>query len=60
MIIPPGTRVHLLPFEDEGEEYGIVLGGEEDVITVLLDEQYRNEGDDGLREVTPDQIEQRS
>jgi tripartite-type tricarboxylate transporter receptor subunit TctC len=56
MAAKVGTRVRLLPFEGEGEEYGIVLGGEADVVTVRLDERYRNVHDDGLREVTPDQI----
>lgn len=59
--VPMGTRVRLLQDTAEGwdEEYGTVNGRSgEDEWVVTLDEKYRQgPGDDGLREVTLDQIE---
>lgn len=61
-----GQRVRLKPNHEEGwpEEFGEVCGGEEldwgNSYIVQVDEYYRNvdgDGDDGLREVTEDQME---
>jgi hypothetical protein len=62
---PEGTRVKLKADEQEGwpEQYGTSLGreGDSDVWMVSLDEEYRDKAckfyDDGLREVTVDQLE---
>lgn len=54
-----GDRVKLAPFEGEPEQKGTVLEeSEKGVITVQLDKQFYNllDGDDGLREVSRDQI----
>lgn len=65
MKFKQGDKVRLIPNHDEGwvEEFGTVLQGETSngVVTVELDGDYRNsESDDGLREVTPEQLEHRS
>ncbi|MCG7840521.1 MAG: hypothetical protein MIO87_01275 [Methanomassiliicoccales archaeon] len=57
----PGTRVTLREWEDEGriepEQKGTVLGGT-DPVMVELDKRFRDgPHDDGLREVSLDQIE---
>lgn len=61
MEVLEGQRVVLRPFEDNPREVGTVLEVEPGVVTVELDEEYRSSDpgyfDDGLREVTPEQIE---
>lgn len=50
-------RVRLLSFEDQPTEEGIILGGGKNQWVVQLDEEFYNEEeDDGLREVTDDQL----
>lgn len=50
-------RVRLKPFEDNPEEFGIILALDEDLATVVLEKAYLERGDDGLREVGYDQLE---
>lgn len=54
-------RVRLLPNEEEGwaEEFGYIMGVDEDseTIVVEIDDQYREEDDDGIREVSFDDAE---
>lgn len=51
-------RVRLLPFEAQPAQLGIILGGSKDPWIVQLDDQYYDaKDDDGLREVTDDQLE---
>lgn len=62
-----GQHVRLKPNESEGwpEEFGKIEAIdttkstplEDALITVRIDKKYRDEGDDGLREVTADQLE---
>lgn len=56
MKIAEGDRVVLKPFEGEPEQAGEVLEvAKNGTITVQLDE-YDDEDDDGLRDVTSDQV----
>lgn len=54
---PDGTRVRLLPFEDEPEQFGTVLGEPENGMYVVQIDPPLEDGDDGLREVSEDQME---
>lgn len=62
-------RVRLAPFEEQPEEFGFVaeseddqwkptpgIPSEEDLVTVFVDKEFREPGDDGLREVPSDQV----
>lgn len=54
-----GDRVRLLPWEDQPEEVGTVCGDPvNEMYIVALDEEYiKEKGDDGLRELSEDQME---
>jgi hypothetical protein len=53
-----GERVKLLPFEEQPEETGKVLESEGmGLYIVQIDTQFRDVGDDGLREVNEDQLQ---
>lgn len=52
-----GEEVILLAFEDEPEQRGTILNWQgKDLYTVSLHDEYREPGDDGLREVLSDQL----
>jgi hypothetical protein len=55
-----GDRVRLLPFEEEPEELGTVVGGlVNGNYTVRVDDEYRHHDDaydDGLRDVPAEQL----
>jgi hypothetical protein len=59
-ILQPGQRVKLLANEEEGweEEFGVVVKYEGNgLYCVIVDKQYRQKEDDGLREVMQDYLE---
>lgn len=60
-LIPKiGDRVRLKPFEGEQpEEFGQLIEKGRYCWTVIIEKKYRDRRypDDGLREVTPDQVE---
>lgn len=62
-MIAPGTRVRLAAYEDQPEQYGVVAGNDAlyepsgAVYVVVIEPDYRDPDDDGLREVPADQLE---
>lgn len=64
-MIAPGTRVRLKPFveTDQPEQFGVVAGSDAlyepagSVYVVVIEPDYRDPDDDGLREVPADQLE---
>lgn len=65
-MIAPGTKVRLLPYEDQPEQYGTVLGNDAlyepsgAVYVVALDRAFVDDAeveDDAIREVPADQLE---
>jgi len=54
-----GKKVKLLPFEDNSEEYGELLGVDRSTVVICLEKKYRiDKFDDGLREIEFNQIEE--
>jgi hypothetical protein len=54
-----GQRVKLLPFEDQPEQMGTIDEYEGNgLYCVTIDPKYRSKGDDGLREVDEEQLEE--